>query len=518
MALELVKDSLVTEQIVGQDKYQALVSYDVVLNDVKPDIDKILSVSAMNNLLKREVTQGRVMIEGMLDCNVLYTANTDKIVDYMQVKIPYTEYVDIIGAEPKMTCYVYDAIDSTDAEIINSRKVGIKIVLDFDIKVAAKNDMEITTDVLGLDDLQSLKKSINLTSMVGSGVSQNIVKEDLEIPQNKLDVKEILKYGINIVPENVVVAEDNVTVDGRVLLKIVYYTDVEEHPIDVASFELPFAQVIDVPGSKEGMDATVQFYIDDTNFKLLEDGEGKIRIMDTEILIKAYAIIKQTEKREALVDLYSPGQSTILSNNTYKYKNTITENRTIQEIRNTLDLSIPATTIFETEARPIISSWKADSDRIIGEGEIQFSEIYMAASDDANVVSDIQQIPFYITIDSPGAQTGMSTDIIIEGFELDYELKNPEQLNVNIKLSLKSSVYENDEVNIVTKVEESEEELPPTPSITVYMVQKNDDLWDIAKKHMTTIDDILDINGIQKEDISTGMKLIIPKRIVVKPI
>ena len=51
-----------------------------------------------------------------------------------------------------------------------------------------------------------------------------------------------------------------------------------------------------------------------------------------------------------------------------------------------------------------------------------------------------------------------------------------------------------------------------SPSMIVYVVQKNDTLWQIAKKYNVEIDDLKQINDLGNE-INLGQKLLIVKNV-----
>ena len=55
------------------------------------------------------------------------------------------------------------------------------------------------------------------------------------------------------------------------------------------------------------------------------------------------------------------------------------------------------------------------------------------------------------------------------------------------------------------------EELSEQPGIVGHIVQNGEDLWSLAKKYMTTIDGIREINGLNDEKVSPGDKLLIFK-------
>ncbi|WP_026487062.1 DUF3794 and LysM peptidoglycan-binding domain-containing protein [Caldanaerobius polysaccharolyticus] len=512
MALELLKENMVVEQVVGENRYQALISHDIVIGDNRPDVDKILSVSARNNIIRQETIQGKAVIEGMLDCSVLYTGDTDKLIECVEAHIPYTQYVDVKGAEAKMICEVSDTVESADAAIVNARKISLNVLVDLNVKVLERKSVDVIEDITGLPDMQILRENIKISNTLGEGTSQDIIREELELPQNKLDISEIIKAGIDVVVEKVVVTSGKVTAEGYVSLDVMYYTGESVHPLEKAVYELPFAQETDVQGAEEGMSSEVRFYVDDTSFRVAEDAEGKNRIINAEILLKCVAKVYREDEREVIVDAYSPMRATRLSKSAYRCRELVGRENSQVEVKDTLTLIQPATSMYDVSIRPVIIDYSVSDGKVVSHGVLQVAAVYMTSTGDTVVTGEIQEIPFNVVTDVPGATKDAVAYVGIIGSKSAYELKTSRQLELKSLLDVEVTVYADREIQLVTGVEELDVVQPERPSITVYMVQKGDELWDIAKKYRTTVDDILEHNNVQREDIKSGLKLIIPKK------
>ena len=49
------------------------------------------------------------------------------------------------------------------------------------------------------------------------------------------------------------------------------------------------------------------------------------------------------------------------------------------------------------------------------------------------------------------------------------------------------------------------------PGIVGYVVQKDEKLWDIAKKYRTTVEQICNVNGIEANSLKNGDKIVVVK-------
>ena len=84
--------------------------------------------------------------------------------------------------------------------------------------------------------------------------------------------------------------------------------------------------------------------------------------------------------------------------------------------------------------------------------------------------------------------------------------------NVELKADLEASVscFSAKNINIINSVSCEEFDDNNTPSIVLYFVQKNDTLWDIAKRYHTKTNYIEELNGLS-DTLEEGMQLLIPK-------
>ena len=73
-------------------------------------------------------------------------------------------------------------------------------------------------------------------------------------------------------------------------------------------------------------------------------------------------------------------------------------------------------------------------------------------------------------------------------------------------------VFENCKSDFITDIINDESDFENNAGIIIYIVQKNDSLWNIAKRYHTTTEEILSLNTIENpEKLLVGEKLLILK-------
>lgn len=126
------------------------------------------------------------------------------------------------------------------------------------------------------------------------------------------------------------------------------------------------------------------------------------------------------------------------------------------------------------------------------------------------------QIPFSTIIDVQEANMDMKCTLKcwIESLQANIEANT---IGIKVIIGAATKIFTLVKKDCVISVEEKEGECPcKKASLTIYIVQKGDTLWDLAKKYNTTIEDLVNINNIDNPDmIDVGEKIIIPGRAVL---
>jgi LysM repeat protein len=171
--------------------------------------------------------------------------------------------------------------------------------------------------------------------------------------------------------------------------------------------------------------------------------------------------------------------------------------------------------VYDMLCRPSVMECRIADDRVTVEGVVGCDVIYLARGDERIVHSFSDELPFKTSISLPGCKLGMKSEVDVDVENMEFSLLTKNELEVKIGLGCLVKLFEKISKAFIIKAVEIEGEPPiHKASITIYMVQPKDTLWKVAKRYYTTIEDIVKINDILDPDnISPGMKIIIPKRI-----
>ncbi len=152
--------------------------------------------------------------------------------------------------------------------------------------------------------------------------------------------------------------------------------------------------------------------------------------------------------------------------------------------------------IYAIEGSSSIIDSQYVEDKIMIEGILSLNIYYLEDIKD-EITTLKEEVPFksYVTTENLGKDLIIDVETKLE--ELKYNLKED---TLVIDGTIKNHIFINRErkINIINEIKETDAPIDKKnrPSIIVYIVQKDDVLWDISKRYNTTVEEIILANNI----------------------
>lgn len=518
MAVELMKDLLKVDGLIGENTVQAIIEGDILAPDTKPDISRVVAVDGNIQVNKKETQDDKILVEGNLLFKVLYVSDRGEEPLYsIDSSTNFKEIIEIKGLTPQIKNEVEAEIEHIDFNLNNERKIGVKAVINLQGKGLKESHVEITKDVEGLGDIEVLRESLRYTDIVGSNVSDTLVKDAFELEEGLPEIKEILKSSPLVVERETKITDGKVIVGGLLLLETLYIGEDEENPLNILKKEIPFTHFIEMPEAYSDMEYRLKMKVDEVYTDVKENADGAKRILEVEGIINIQATVMENQNREVVVDAYSPTKPLKLQKSKIEVRESLGIHHSQVLLRETLDLPNnypPMAKIFSVNAKPIVTDYQLRENKVAIEGVLEATVIYATEEGEQPIYSFLQEIPFrhHVEMERTENQMEVEVDLLIQ--ELDYSQINEEQAEVRINLKSTCQAYCMKSMDILSHAEEMEETVDITkrPSLTIYFFQEGDSLWKIAKKYNTTVQRIMEANEIENpEDVKPGDQIIIEK-------
>lgn len=520
MSIEIVRDMINYEKMVGEASSQTMVNGDIVLPERNPEFGTILNNYGKAIITSSEVMNDSILIEGKMMFEILYAAENDSTSIYkVSAASAFNHTLQIPGAMPDMNCIVNAEIENLEYEPMGGRKIKVNSVINIRGMVYEKDTKEFICDIGG-EEVQILKNPQYIDEFIGENGGQSIVRGKIVLPEDKGEVTSILKSSYHIHKADVVLHEGKSVINACVLARVMYEAtggNIYNDEQDIA-----FTYEIEMPELRPGVKCDVDYKIEESFEDIKDDENGERKIIEVEmalgIKLKAYV----SREIQVIEDAYSPWERYEFQNENIKcisLFNEASDTETLKEKISIPEDKIPIGEIRHMDTTPIFTDVKIVDDKVVAEGVLVCTIIYISSSDEPKMASYSEEIPFKAASDIQGARFDMITDVKLNIEDISYEKISQNEVDIKVVINLISKVYLKSLVVVAIAVEEIDmsENIKNMPSIIIYTVQPGDTLWKIAKRYCTTLDNIMEINEIEDENnIIPGTRVLIPKSMFVK--
>lgn len=506
MVVDTIKENLCVNKLVATKKELIMVEGDMIVPDSKPDILNTICTSGVVCIYKKEVQDDKIRIDGNINTYIMYMADdTNDRVRGLSTSLDFSENVQVANSKEGMTCKLEANLKSIEAKVINGRKVGIKAVIEVEIKLYSNEDVQIINSLQDADNVKMLKEDLMVNSLVGTGDTKIYAKDTIKIDSAD-NLAEILKAQVCICDKDIKVSYNKILTKSEAEIKIMYLT--EDNRINTITARVPVVGFIDIPNVTEDNICDVDYEIRNIVLKPNSIEEHSIYV---EIEIGVMASVYEEKQINLIQDLYSPSENMEFNK---KKITVLTNKRTTREtmqIREKVQLEgMDNRSIIDVDVHPIIEKETKTKNRIVYEGELELR--FILSNSDLQVDTRTAKIPFDYAISDVEDGENVNSNMAIEVANQDFIVQDGGMVTANLDMLVNTDSYRNTNMSIIDEIQANGEREAEDYSILMYIVKKDDTLWKIAKRFGSTIDDIVRTNGIEDENrIDVGQKLFIPR-------
>ncbi|WP_026893572.1 DUF3794 and LysM peptidoglycan-binding domain-containing protein [Clostridiisalibacter paucivorans] len=518
MAVELIKEQLKIEQKYGHSQNQTMVEGEILISEDKPKLNSILSLDGIVKIEEQKVLKDKIVVGGIVKVRVLYSANEGELsIHNLEGTAKFNEEIEVEGITDKMASEVRAIIEHLDYSTVEGRKIDFRVVLQLEGKTYTRDNIEIIEDIKGIEGLQTLKEKIKYNNVVGEKKSSTVVKEAFEIEEGMSDVLEVLKLDGEVLEKEVKVVEDKVIIGGTLNINMMYLGTDSGKRLNYVFHEIPFTHFVEMSGVMKDMDYSANMDVESLVYDIKEDLDQKRRIVDVEGLLTVNTKVYNQIEKDIITDTYSTFKDLDIENEQLKIEEVL-ENKKIKEpIKSTIaiDEQENLVDIYDVKVKPILTDHRIIEDKIILEAVLDVNMLYKG-EEEGDIQKVHRDVPIKTYIDLENITKDMESEINLALEGVHYTKKSEKEVEIESTLGIDVRASRIRDIDIVTNVDEEGKDidLKSRPSITIYIVQEEDNLWDIAKRYHTTTEDLITTNDIKNPDnLMPGERIIIEKYI-----
>ena len=513
--MEYLKKEIRTFQNGKTVNDQFYIDDDYNVPDAKKDVGRIIISDGTLQVEEMKQVENYLKVTGKLEFRVLYTADeTIPEPASLEGRIPFEEMI-YLEQEPDGNLVLKTADVDLTVTVIHSRKLNIKTLEEITIGMEKCVGEELTTDIEGENPVFKKTKEEELLKVFATGKDTYRIKEEVSLSGTKENIGTILWTDVTGGKADTQIGTDELLIQGELNI-FCLYESVEEKT-DWINRTVPYEGRIECMGTVPGMYHQASLNLTDVNVEARMDENGEMRILGIEATLEVRLVVYEEEKIPILEDMYMLDHVCVpdikekkcfrlkLQNHS---KCRIAEELTLPELKD----NILQICYCKGKIQP--ESTKAEEDGIHIEGVLHLMFLYVREDDQMPFGEWQGMVPFTYLLENGGGEP--------EAEELDWTV---EQLSVGlmgngeveVKAVLAFNCFQKEPV-MVQNIESakftpmSTDELENRPGIVGYFVKNGDTLWNLAKKYNTTVENIKEVNHMEKEDVNKGDKILIFKQ------
>lgn len=516
--MELTKKDIITRVVKAAKNTRTTLDENKNVPDHKMDIEKIIQVKA--NVVVRESQLGvdKVHIEGVLKYNVLYSAaNETGTLDSLEGEVPIQETITINGALPEDMVKVKANLEDYNVTMINSRKIGMKALVAFEVTVSEEEMVPGCVELSGREAIQVKKNDFTMTQLVVDKKDNILVKETMNLPANKPNMNEIIWGNFELRNVEAKLVDYTIQIKGELSVCVLYQGEEDQMITQSLEVELPFSSQLECQECKEGMIPNILATLVSAQANIGEDSDGEPRALELEGNIDLDIKLYDEEEIHLIEDAYLPGVELKIEKRPFPYEKLIMRNHAktkVSEKMKVKDNQPRLLQITNVTGEIKVDETIKEENGLRVEGVIYSDVLYISSDDRMPFYSIKALLPFSQLIEIEGFTSEDRYEIVPCIDQMNGIMLDSEEMEIKATISFEVMGFTKGEGVAMVSVEEEPmdiEKLSQVEPMIGYIVKEKDTLWDIAKRYFTTMEQIRAVNELESDEITPRQKLLIVK-------
>lgn len=572
MNVTLQRRAVRMARLIGTATQQAVTEATLELPAALPDIARVVRVAARPLITGWEALEDEVAVQGAVDFVVIYAhereepgaahdIEAERGYDVDEEEAPSSldsrEYrevlyrhrwrrggafevvLDVPGAHPGVVVDVQAFSEEMDVQLHrDGRGLDVEAVVSVSARVKEHQDAVVFVrgDALPAG-VEADVEEVAVEHVGGRGAAHLSVEGTLSVAADVplvrvIDVSASARASAELAPVPAA-AEAGDAARGREVLvsgTVDYRALCVDENGDLATVEwreqTPFSYRVDVsgdgvgadPGDGAGTALKVNARVTGVDAVVVGAGREVEMFADVEISVD----LTQVARLPLLVGLAGPADTELrYRTGAFGLEEWVGEGAADERLRQTLELPPghpPIDRILSGEAHAIIEDVLVLGDKIIAEGFVDVSALYVARTEGQpmHFAAWRRAVPVEAEVVVAGAEPGMEAEVHALVTSLDLDLLNREAVEADVRLQVEAKLsrpVEREAIVEAVAVPPAEED-PPT--LTFVVIQPGDTLWKLSHRYHTDVEQILRANpwleGGEDASLPPGRKLCVPRR------
>ena len=517
--MEIIKENVQMLRVKSDATNQITFDEDYNVPDAKLDIGRMIQHKGTVQVDEVNLSDNQAFVKAKLIVELLYVEEQEEgRICSLSAALPIEETLNLEGIESgdKM-CLKWD-IEDLSLHVINSRKLNIKSILSFFAVVDELVELALPTG-LRPEEISMKKKAVKVLGLCIHKKDTVRMKEEIALASNKPNIAQVLWSTVEVRGMDIRPEEDKILVKGELFVFLLYRGDEEGNPLQWLEHSLPFYQEVECQGCRMEMIPNVEVSMIHQRLDVQPDSDGEERVIQVDAVLELDIQIYCEEEHSLLMDVYTPLKECVTKGGLEPLDSLLVKNFSkcrIGERLQVREVQGKILQICHSQGSVKVDKTQIVENGVLAEGVVSVKVLYIVSDDSMPFYSMETLIPFSHVIEAVGIDEDCIYHLHTDLEQLSTTMVDSNEIEVKIVLDLNALVLHRQQEFIIREIEEHPldiEKIQNMPGITVYMVQPEDTLWDIAKAFYTTVEDICQLNGLEEQEVPPYCPLLLVKRV-----
>lgn len=515
--MELSRKDIHTSSLMSSKYSQITIDDDFNIPDMKEDIDRIIAKNGHIVVEEVKPEEGRVRVLGSVCFTVLYkTASERPDIEVYEGEIPFENHINVDGTTHMHTAYCRCDLEDITISMINSRKLEVRGLIGNDVSVYEDKRISAAFDLENGQGIECRYKNLVITETMISKHDVFKLREEIDIPQNKPNIKDIMWSSVELKNIETRAADDKIYVRGEVEIFAIYRGQEEHLPIQYLFSARTISKEIECMGANENMILEAELRLGKGDITVKPDEDGEDRIIGVDYNVDMEIRMYEDNELKLLSDMYSPHLEIIPDTESFTYENLLMRNLAKAKIshrRRISDDDAKLLQICHIYGDVEIDDTDIKNGMITVSGVVRTNILYISADDEPMNCMETD-IPFTYDVETLTLKSDDVVRIVPCIDQLSATLLNSEEVEIKAQVNLGISVFSHMTTDVMTDMKVADinyEKKASMPGIVGYIVKSGDTLWSVARRYYATTDSIRELNRLESDNIKEGDRLIIVK-------
>lgn len=517
--MELVKKNIHMNRQKGTAVSQITLDDDFIVPDTMDDISQVLLDNGDIQIESSKIQGEKVAVKGKLNFHVLYR-KAEGGLQALGGEVPFDETINVPDLDERDYIQISWNLEDLNTSVINSRKLSIKAMVTLEVRVESLYDTEAAVDIETDDEqVEVLKRNIDVAAIAVRRKDTYRIKDDIQISGNKPNIETILWQEMKLRSINCRPLDGKVHLDGDLIVFIIYSGEGERTPIQWVEESIPFSGDVELPEAGEDMIPAIGVRLLHRGIEMKPDYDGEMRELDVDAVLELDMKLYEEQNIELLSDMYATNREMILDTGEACFDRLLTKNVCKCKVAEQIKIQKPERILQICHSGGMVKLDEAEvkEDGLHMEGILEVSLLYLTDDDDEPIGASVETVPFHCVAEADGMNQSSVYQMDIGLEQMTAVMLGGDAVEVKAVIAADLLVLQPmcEQVIAGVRVEPLDmQKLQEMPGIVGYIVQPGDSLWKIAKKFHTTVDNVMELNGLTEHEIRPGDKLVLVKEIM----